>query len=254
MHMDEVTKRVEGLPHMSLAQAKRMTDIVIENRFQSVLELGFRYGVSSCYIAAALDSLGGGTLSTIDLLKARSLDPNIEQLLADLGLQSRVSVYYENTSYTWRLMKFLEESPRPQFDFCYIDGAHSWFVDGFAFFLVDLLLKPGGLIVFDDLNWTHAESPTLRSTEFVATMPEEEKTCPQVRKVYELLVKFHPAYVEFAEDGDWAFARKRPDASAGATAQVRSEVIYRERKVGLGSALFDIAKSTAGALGVIKRE
>jgi hypothetical protein len=50
-----------------------------------------------------------------------------------------VNYYFEPTSYTWRMMKMLEEDEGPRFDLCYLDGAHSWFVDGFAFFLIDRL-------------------------------------------------------------------------------------------------------------------
>ncbi|MGL5809687.1 MAG: hypothetical protein ACRCYQ_07075, partial [Nocardioides sp.] len=74
------------------------------------------------------------------------------------------------------------------FDFAFIDGAHSWFVDGLAFFLVDKLLKPGAWVLFDDLDWTYATSPTLSQTELVRSMPEDERNTPQIGKVFELLV------------------------------------------------------------------
>ena len=36
-------------------------------------------------------------------------------------------------------------------------AASVWFI-GFAFFLVDRLLAPGGWMVFDDMDWTFASS------------------------------------------------------------------------------------------------
>ena len=57
------------------------------------------------------------------------------------------------------LMRAIEAGHK--YDFCFIDGAHTWDTDGFAFCLVDRMLRPGGWIIFDDLNWTHAHSPTL---------------------------------------------------------------------------------------------
>ena len=107
-------------------------------------------------------------------------------------------------------MRLLEESLEPRFDFCYIDGAHDWYTDGFAFYLVNQLLVPGGLIVFDDINWTYSSSPSLKNTERVKRMPIEEKTTQQVRKVFELLVKPNSEYYKFEEKGDWAYAWKRP--------------------------------------------
>jgi len=207
-----VKELIGDTSHMSLYQANRLTAFMAEHAVQNVLELGFAHGVSTCYMAAALARFGSGSIVTIDLESARQREPNIEELLARVGQSGRVTVYFEPTSYTWRLMKFLEEERRPAFDLCYIDGAHNWFVDGFAFFLVHLLLKPGGWIIFDDLDWTYATSPSLAHTERVRRMPEDERTTPQVRKVYELLVKSHPQYHNFRMENGWAYAQKKCDS------------------------------------------
>ncbi len=208
MRINDIQKRVTDVPHMTFAQAHTITNFIMENRFQNILELGFRHGVSTCYIAGALEERGEGNITTIDLKGARHAAPNIETLLTDLGLRDFVTVYYEPTSYTWRLMKMLEEDPTPRFDFCYLDGAHNWFVDGFAFFLIDRLLVPGGWIIFDDMDWTYKSSPSLKNTEMVKVMPQDETETPQIRKVYELLVKPHPLYHNYLERGQWGYAQK----------------------------------------------
>ena len=97
--------------------------------------------------------------------------------------------------------------------------------------------------MFDDLDWTYADSPTLRSTEAVSNMPEEERTTSQVRRVYELLVKPHPAYSEFVEDDGWAYARKLEFTPTSAIAPIRTEVVYREKEVGIGAALLNIVRA-----------
>ncbi len=100
----------------------------------------------------------------------------------------------------------------------------SWETDGFAFFLADRLLVPGGWFIFDDLDWTYASSPTLGKTERVRQMPDDERNTAQVRKLYDLLVKTHPGYGEFRVNGQWAYARKSThplEASA-----VRTETVY----------------------------
>ncbi len=223
-------------------QAQLMTELIHENKSKSILELGFKHGVSSCYIAAALDSLGDGHLTTIDLKSAEGVTPNIHQLLGELGLESRVTPIFESTSYNWRLMKMIEQVPMPVFDFCYIDGAHNWSTDGFAFFLVDKMLTPGGLIVFDDLEWTHAKSPTLRGSDYLRDMSEEEKDCAQIRKMYELLVKTHPNYDGFATKGSWAWARKRADIAIEESQQVRREIVYQKEYVGFGGLMIKAAR------------
>lgn len=202
-------------------------------------------------MAATLSELGRGSIVTIDLESARKITPNIEELLERIGERQRVTVFYEPTSYTWRMMRFLEENPVPRFDLCYLDGAHNWFVDALAFFLVDRLLRPGGWIIFDDMNWTYATSPALKNTEEVRKMPADEQTTPQVRKIYELLVKTHPNYHNFRLEEDWAFAQKRPTPSANTSAaqpQIVTEQIVRVEKVevGLGAFLLRVLKKLRG--------
>lgn len=231
MTNEQISELLHGVPHMSLEQANTIRRFIIEHEVQNILELGFLHGVSTCYMAHALDELGQGHITTIDRGRARQAEPNIEQLLEKVGQRHRVTIHYEPTSYTWRMMKMLEADPTPRFDLCYLDGAHNWFVDGFAFFLADRLLTPGGWIIFDDLDWTHEDSRSLRNSAFTQEMPEEERATAQVRKVYELLVKPHPSYENFKTDQDWAYAQKRSDVASESTG-IRREIVTQE--VGLG--------------------
>ena len=81
--------------------------------------------------------------------------------------------------------------------------------DGLAFYLVEKLLLPGAWLLFDDLDWTYATSPALRDTERVREMPEDERTTPQIGKVFDLLVRQHPAFDSFRVEGAWGWAHKR---------------------------------------------
>lgn len=210
MTNEEIKKILGSTPHMTIEQANEITKFIEDNNSKNILELGFAHGVSTTYMAACLNRLNRqGLITTIDILGAKSRTPNIETLLSKTNLLEKVNIFYEPTSYTWRLMKFLEEDPTPRFDLCYIDGAHNWYVDGFAFFLVDKLLKPGGWIIFDDMNWTYAKSPTNSKVERVRLMPEDEKTTPQVKKIFDLLVKTHPDYHNFKETKQWGYAQKK---------------------------------------------
>lgn len=206
----EKTHEIIGdIPYMTLKQALYVDNLIKTNDLENLLELGFMYGVSSSYMASSLKELGRGHLTTIDLKVGKKRDPNIEMLLNKLDLSDYVTIYYEDTSYTWRLMKFLEENTEPIFDFCYIDGAHDWFTDGFAFLLVDKLLKPGGWVIFDDMFWTHSTSPYWRDKPETLAMPYEERTTPQVKKVYDLLVKRNPDYCNFEIMDSWGIAQKK---------------------------------------------
>jgi hypothetical protein len=140
------------------------------------------------------------------------------------------------------LMRLLQEDATPRFDLCYLDGAHDWFVDGFAFFLVDRLLRPNGWIIFDDLDWAYATSPALGHSDRVRQMPEDERTTAQIRLVYDLLVKTHPDYHNFRDEGEWAFAQKRADRPSSRDRTVVKEVVVVEKRVGLGGALMEMGR------------
>ncbi|MCK7467676.1 MAG: class I SAM-dependent methyltransferase [Desulfosudis oleivorans] len=193
---------------MRPAQGKTITDFIIQNKTKNILELGFYHGVSTCYLAGAVDELGEGLVVTIDKEEARAKSPNVEELLEKLNLQKYVKIYYEPRSYLWRLMKMIEDPSTPKFDLCYIDGGHNWYETGFAFLLVDKLMAPGGWVIFDDLDWSYDKCPYMRELEWVKQLPEEERLTPQVRKVYELLTKQNSSYHNFKEENNWGYAQK----------------------------------------------
>jgi predicted O-methyltransferase YrrM len=211
MQLAEVSTRVANVPHMTRKQGRTIYEFVLRNKPSRILELGFAHGVSACYMAAALQELGGDRrILTIDTHHALEREPSIKELLDRCELGHLVTPIFADTSYTWELMRMLGEQPQPRFDFVYVDGAHRWDPDGFAFLLADRLLAPGSWVVFDDLDWTLASSPTLRDTDWVRELPEDQRNTAQVRKVFELLVRTHPDYGDFREQDGWAWARKRP--------------------------------------------
>jgi predicted O-methyltransferase YrrM len=193
---------------MRIKHANLFYDFITANRLQIGLELGFFHGVSSAYLAGAIQDVGSGRLTTIDLERARNLTPNVEAILAMTGLSQFVHIFYEPRCFTWRLMKLLQEGLQESYDFCYIDGGHTWHDTGFGFCLVERLLRPGGWVIFDDLHYTFRSSPS-RDAPWVRSMTEEEQTVPQVRRVFELLVETSPFFECFRRLGRFGFARKR---------------------------------------------
>ena len=80
--------------------------------------------------------------------------PTIEELLLETGLARYVNVHREHTGYNWFLQKEIYSRSNngncsPIYDFCFIDGAKNWTIDGAAFFLVDKLLKEKGILATD---------------------------------------------------------------------------------------------------------
>ena len=62
-------------------------------------------------------------------------------------------------------------------------------------------------------------------------MPNLEKTTPQIRKVFELLVKQHPNYDHFIEKNGWGYAYKVSETAASSNR--KTEIIYKYKYVSL---------------------
>lgn len=207
---DEVTKKFGAVDYMRPNQAAKLREIIEEYDVSKVLEVGFFKGKSSTYIAAILEDRGAGHLVTIDRANAARREPNITQLLEQSGLTHRVEPRFAFRSYTWELQKLISANPRPQFDLCYFDGGHHWDGTGFGVLLVDMLLKPGGIIVLDDIGWSMAKSNHFQSNPAtLAGYSEDEVATETVRRVWDLILP-HLGYTHVREipDLNWAVARK----------------------------------------------
>ena len=96
-------------------------------------------------------------------------------------------------------MEMLRDGPVPALDYVYLDGAHTWAIDGFAFCLVDRLLEVGGYIDFDDYYWTINESPSTNPKAFPAIRrlyTDDQMGVAQVKQVVDLLVRRSGRYEE----------------------------------------------------------
>ena len=150
---------------MSPDQGRVVYDHVRATRPAEVLELGTAHGVGAAYMAAA-----GANVTTVDFAGS-SYDPSPEQVLERAGVADRVEVVREYSSYTWWLKEQVQARSdaqgncEPRFDFAYLDGAKNWTVDGLAVVLIEKLLRPGGWLLMDDLDWTYAQDPGREATD-----------------------------------------------------------------------------------------
>jgi predicted O-methyltransferase YrrM len=201
---------------MSPDQGRVVYDHVRATRPHEALELGTAHGVGAAYIAAALEP--GARLVTVDFAGA-AYDPAPEDVLARAGVADRVDVVREFSSYTWWLKEQVrarsdaDGNVEPRFDFVYLDGAKNWTVDGLAVVLVEKLLRPGGWLLMDDLDWTYADDPGREATDGVVhrELSEPERTEPHVRAIFDLIVAQHPSFTELrVQDEWWGWARKAP--------------------------------------------
>lgn len=204
MRLESVKEIVRDLPWMSLTQARRIDDHATKFGLSRILELGFMHGVSTCYLAAIAKRMHG-SVTTCDLPASANLRPTAEELLERCGLRDLVEIHREAVGAEWRMMKLLEQ--REVFDFIYIDSEHTWQCTGFHFFLAEKLLRVGGWILFDDLDYVLTEQPHA-DQPWALRMTREQRETAQVRLVWEMLAKQHPHFSSFIEDGSWGWCRK----------------------------------------------
>ena len=224
--VDQVHEVVKGYPHTDLEYGQILYDFVREHRLTRVLELGTNHGVSTCYAGAAVASLGGGHVVTIDRLPAAAYEPGVLIFRERLGLDEIIIPIFERDTYNWRLRAFLGQVPPPEFDLVFIDGAHTWEPDALAFLMTEKILRPGGWFIFDDINWCIAESPTAMAQVGNITLTVEQQRSKQVREIVELLVRQHPNIASWHEDARWGFARKKSRAEM--ELDLRQVALFRE--------------------------
>jgi predicted O-methyltransferase YrrM len=218
MGFDDVARAVAGVPFMSPEQGRLVYDHVRATRPAEVLELGTAHGVGAAYLAAGLEDNGAGRLTTVDFAGA-AYDPPPEAVLARAGVAARVQVVREFSSYTWWLKEQVQArsdragNVEPLYDFVYLDGAKNWTIDGLAVVLVEKLLRPGGWLLMDDLDWTYAQDPGREATDGIVhrELSAPERSEPHLRAVFELIVAQHPSFTDVrVQDEWWGWARKAP--------------------------------------------
>ena len=221
MEFAEVAARTEAVPHPHIPseRGRILYDHVREARPERVLELGTARGVSAAYIAAALEANGAGTLTTVDSTTFPWVDPTPEEVLGGLGLLHRVELDRTHSTYTWFLKERIEERSdqagncEPLYDLCFVDGGKSWTTDGLAVFLIEKLLRSGGWLLLDDLDWRFDDVAAKRAHYFtpIPLLSESERREPHIAAVFRLLVMQHPSFTDFRiQDEAWGWARKAP--------------------------------------------
>ena len=76
-------------------------------------------------------------------------------------------------SYNTSLFKNIASKNPPQYDYVFLDGAHTFPIDCLTFFLIEKCLKVGSIIDLDDNDWSMATSPSMNPKVF-----------PMVKKLY----------------------------------------------------------------------
>jgi predicted O-methyltransferase YrrM len=130
-------------------------DLILQNGFSRILEVGMAYGTSALYMAQALanNNLQGSKLTSIDPFQSTQWSSigilNIERA----GLSKFHHLVEESSHIAMpRLLAEIESNQSAKFDMIFIDGMHL-----FDYTLVDIfyafkMLRIGGVIVVDDIR------------------------------------------------------------------------------------------------------
>jgi predicted O-methyltransferase YrrM len=210
-------------PSVFLFPEKGMHDLydcVVSNKLQNCLELGSGFGATSCVLAAAAAEVGG-TVTTVDLFFNTFVNANM--LKAHCGIGNQLETVAEPLGYNWWLADLIskqttDETCKPIFDLCFLDGAHEWEPDALAACLASKLLKPGGWFVLDDLNFNLRSIPNWKESH--GHLSDRELDTFQIAMVWNLIVRQDPSLivVNVTEGGRIGWARKivppNSDASA----------------------------------------
>lgn len=197
--------KVDNLKYKHLTKpnqhALKLLAIVLEqNPAPELCEVGVGFGATTIEICRMLSNRG--------IYHLFEFSDRLDDLKKDLdGSGFNNIVYHSNTrrqfdSYSWVLAQMLLArraggGPVPMFDFVFLDGAHAFHHDAPATVILKELLKPGGIFLFDDYDWTFGASPTQRPAvkpEILKLYTEEQIQTPHLRLICDLFMDSDPDY------------------------------------------------------------
>ncbi len=185
---------------------------VVSTGARECLELGTGYGATTCVIAAALDEIGGGRVTTIDMQVREPIGVHV--LARHTGLERHINAIADSAGYNWHLGEMIARQTSdgvcsPCLDFCFLDGAHEWGPDALAAFLVAKLLRPGAWLALDDLDFKLRGCQPGWEKVFAGRSDKELDTL-QVARVFNLVLRQHPDFADFVltDGGRTGWARR----------------------------------------------
>jgi predicted O-methyltransferase YrrM len=142
-------ERIRLHSQLSADHAQAIYQTVLQLQPACVIEIGMACGTSSLAILAALRKLGGkGRLTSIDPYQTSG---------GGVGLAGVARANYQDLHTIIEKPDFLALPPLleagTKVDFAYIDGWHTFDYTLLDFFYLDKMLKPGGVVAFNDCGW-----------------------------------------------------------------------------------------------------
>lgn len=110
-------------------------------------------------------------------------------------------------SYAWTLGKIYLENLKTDktptlWDAVYLDGAHTFPVDAPATYCLKEMVKIGGFIVFDDMQWSLLTSPTCNTPEMRERFTDEQMAARHVEMVVKMFMRSDNRFSEETDVSD----------------------------------------------------
>jgi predicted O-methyltransferase YrrM len=140
-----------GLTSVSRRRGEFVAGLVRTERPRATLEVGMAWGLSTLFILQVLFENGDEFRPhvVIDPFQSASYHNAALRSINELGLADKVEFIGEPSELA--LPQLVQQKRR--FDLAFIDGAHLFDYVFTDLRFVHLMLKPGGLVIFDDANW-----------------------------------------------------------------------------------------------------
>jgi predicted O-methyltransferase YrrM len=162
-----------GYRDVSISREKGefLWNLIREHHFSKTIEIGCAYGISSLYICDALSQSRN--------VSHTAIDPDQTRQWHNIGIrniQARGFHFFSLIEGSSELIlpKLLER--KEIFDFAFIDGWHTFDHALLDFFYLNKLVRVGGMIVFDDADW----SSISKVIKYLSTYPAYEVVLPPI--------------------------------------------------------------------------
>lgn len=173
---------------LAVSRPNRTTvEMIAKTGARNVAELGVYQGHTTLEIARLLPA--DGSLDLFDFAdNVKRVAQAVKKVRPGIVVRTHGNSQKWRDSYCWSLRALLRAHPEPIWDYVYIDGAHTWDVDGFAFLLCDKLLRVGGYVDFDDYYWTLERGTPGQLSFTQRCYTAEQMKSKQVAEIVDVLV------------------------------------------------------------------
>src|ERR1700730_4551949 len=155
-------RTIDGQPrklHSNIeeAEGKFIQDVIRDVKPKCSIEIRCAYGVSSLFICEALTKVGAERHIIIDPYQLGSGHKGPDSGYEGIGLLNlkragldRIVEFHAELSFRC-LPRLLDQGVKV--DFAFVDGMHTFDYGFVDFFFLDKMLRPGGVVIFDDFYY-----------------------------------------------------------------------------------------------------